>query len=144
MKGECLVTVKGFFAALIIVLLWVSSATAVQLSERRIPDMELNTFRSAAPFWTCATLTLMSKKIPFVLNNIFCFQRNEKSQLKKFAGLSNGLFLFHNLWNYLNSGAPNYQEGFPFLGDQHIFWVFLGKYSVIFCFDVRLGNPSVA
>ena len=64
--GERFNALKGIIAAVIIVLLWASSATAVQLLERRIPDMELNTFRSATPFLACGALTLMSKEWPLV------------------------------------------------------------------------------
>ena len=65
-KGQRLDTVKGIIAAVVIVILFASSATAVQLLERRIPDMELNTFRSAAPFVMSAILTLIPRELPLI------------------------------------------------------------------------------
>ena len=65
-KGVLFDTLKGIIAAFGIVLLWATSATAVQLVERRIPDMELNTFRCATPFLACGTLTLISREWPLV------------------------------------------------------------------------------
>ena len=62
--GQRLDTVKGIMEAVVIVILFASSTTAVQLLERRIPLMELNTFRSAAPFVMSAILTLISKEWP--------------------------------------------------------------------------------
>ena len=64
--GQRVDTVKGIVAAFVIVILFACSATAVQLLERRIPDMELNTFRSAGPFLTCAILTVVSKQCPLI------------------------------------------------------------------------------
>ena len=65
-RGQRLDTLKGIVAAVVIVILFASSTTAVQLLERRIPDMELNTFRSAAPFMMSTILTLISKEWPLV------------------------------------------------------------------------------
>ena len=59
-------TVKGIIAAFVIVIIFACSATAVQLLERRIPDMELNTFRSAGPFLSGAILTVISKQCPLI------------------------------------------------------------------------------
>ena len=59
-------TVKGMLAAVVIVILFACSATAVQLLERRIPDMELNTFRSAGPFLACTILTVIAKQCPLI------------------------------------------------------------------------------
>ena len=64
-KGR-LDAVKGVIPAVIIVILFATSATAVQLLERRIPDLELNTFRSAGPFLTCAIFTVISRNWPLV------------------------------------------------------------------------------
>ena len=65
-KGQRLDTVKGIIAAVVIVILFAPSATGAHLLERRIPDMELNTFRSSAPFVMSAILTLISRELPLI------------------------------------------------------------------------------
>ena len=65
-RGVSFDTIKGIIAAFVMVLLWATSAAAVQLLERRIPDVELNMFRCATPFLACATLILISKEWPLV------------------------------------------------------------------------------
>ena len=44
-----LTSVKGLVAAFTVVILHATSATCVQLLERRIPDLELNAFRCGIP-----------------------------------------------------------------------------------------------
>ena len=48
-QKPCLETVKGVIAAFSVVILYTTSATCVQLLERRILDFELNAFRSGIP-----------------------------------------------------------------------------------------------
>ena len=48
-RKRCLQSLKGVIATFAQVLLFTASATSVQLLERRIPDLELNTFRNAVP-----------------------------------------------------------------------------------------------
>ena len=66
LRGVSFDTLKGIIAAFVMVLLWATSAAAVQLLERRIPDVELNTFRCATPFLACATLNLISREWPLI------------------------------------------------------------------------------
>ena len=57
---------KGVTAIFIVVLLITISATSVQLLERRIPDLELNTFRSGIPLVCYIIALAILKKWPRV------------------------------------------------------------------------------
>ena len=59
-------TIKGIAAAFGIVILFASSATAVQLLERRIPDMELNSCRCAAALIGSGITFLISRDYPLI------------------------------------------------------------------------------
>ena len=56
----------GVIAVFSAMLLFSSSATCVQLLERRIPDLELNTFRSGIPLLFYATGLLIMRRWPVI------------------------------------------------------------------------------
>ena len=65
-RKRCLQSFKGVIATFAQVLLFTASATSVQLLERRIPDLELNTFRNTVPAVLYALGILFTRKWPAV------------------------------------------------------------------------------
>ena len=65
-KRSCLKKALGIIAVFSMVILFSTSATCVQLLERRIPDLELNTFRLGIPllFYTIGLIIL--RKWPMI------------------------------------------------------------------------------
>ena len=61
-RKRCLQSFRGVTATFAQVLLFTASATSVQLLERRIPDLELNTFRNAVPAVLYAMGILFTRK----------------------------------------------------------------------------------
>ena len=59
-------SVKGIIAVFSIVILYTASATCVQLLERRIPDLELNTFRSGIPLIFCSIGLIVMRRWPLI------------------------------------------------------------------------------
>ena len=59
-------SLKGVLVTFAQVLLFVASATSVQLLERRIPDLELNTFRNAVPTLLYALGILFTGNWPII------------------------------------------------------------------------------
>ena len=64
-KG-CIHRFKGVVAAFGAVMFYVSSGTCVQLLNRRIPDFELNTIRSAVSLLAYSSYLLITGKWPVV------------------------------------------------------------------------------
>ena len=65
-RNEFLKSFKGVVVTFAQVLLFVASATSVQLLERRIPDLELNTFRNAVPAPLYTLGILFTQKWPAI------------------------------------------------------------------------------
>ena len=61
-RGSIVDTLKGIIAAFTTVILHAIGATWVQLLQRRIPDLELNMFRSVAPFLMYSVYFLICRK----------------------------------------------------------------------------------
>ena len=59
-------TIKGIASTLGCAICFSVSATSVQLLERRIPDLELNTFRNAIPLVLYAVVFLLMQKWPVI------------------------------------------------------------------------------
>ena len=59
-------SVKGIIAVLSAVILYTASATCVQLLERRIPDLELNTFRCGIPLIFYSIGLIMVERWPII------------------------------------------------------------------------------
>ena len=59
-------SVKGIIAVLSVVILYTASATCVQLLERRIPDFELNMFRSGIPLIFYVIGLMMMQRWPMI------------------------------------------------------------------------------
>ena len=59
-------SLKGVLVTFAQVLLFVASATSVQLLERRIPDLELNTFRNAVPTILYTLGIIFTRKWPAI------------------------------------------------------------------------------
>ena len=68
-KG-CIHRFKGVIAGFGAVLFYVSSGTCVQLLNRRIPDFELNTIRSAVSLLAYSSYLLITRKWPVVPRNM--------------------------------------------------------------------------
>ena len=64
-------TATGVIAVFSAVILFCISATSVQLLERRIPDLELNTFRSGIPLIFYSTILLVIKRWPIIERSQF-------------------------------------------------------------------------
>ena len=80
---------KGVIATFAQVLLFVASATSVQLLERRIPDLELNTFRNAVPAVLYTLGILYTRKWPVIQRDKIVI-----TFLYTFVTFMNGLFFF--------------------------------------------------
>ena len=65
-RKKLLVTFKGIIAVFLAVVLFTTSATCVQLLERRIPDMELNTFRLGVPLLFYAAGLVILRRWPVI------------------------------------------------------------------------------
>ena len=59
-------TIKGISCALGVAICFSFSATCVQLLERRIPDLELNTFRNAIPLVLYVIVFLLMRRWPVI------------------------------------------------------------------------------
>ena len=57
-------TLKGIIGTFVSVIMAAMSVTTVQLLERRIPDLELNTYRFAVPLVACSASLLVKKVNP--------------------------------------------------------------------------------
>ena len=66
-------TLKGISGTFVSVIMAVTSASTVQLLERRIPDLELNTYRFALPLVVCSAALLVKRLNP-------CMERIEMTQ----------------------------------------------------------------
>ena len=88
-RTSCIQSLKGVIAAFAEVLLFVASATSVQLLERRIPDLELNTFRNAVPALLYTLGILFTGKWPVI-------QRDKVAVTFLYTVITfiNGLFFF--------------------------------------------------
>ena len=64
--GNRIDKIKGLLAKLLEVLLYVVSATCVQLLKRKIPDFELNTFRFGITFLMFLLKMVISRELPVV------------------------------------------------------------------------------
>ena len=64
-KG-CIHRFKGVVAGFGAVMFYMSSGTCVQLLNRRIPDFELNTIRSAVSLLAYSSYFLVTRKLPAV------------------------------------------------------------------------------
>ena len=80
---------KGVIATFAQVLLFTASATSVQLLERRIPDLELNTFRNAVPALLYALGILFTRKWPVIQRDKIMI-----TFLYTVVTFMNGLFFF--------------------------------------------------
>ena len=65
-RGSIVDTLKGIIAAFTTVILHAVGATCVQLLQRRIPDLELNMFRSVAPFLMYSLYFLIKCNWPII------------------------------------------------------------------------------
>ena len=65
-RGSIVDTLKGIIAAFTTVILHAVGATCVQLLQRRIPDLELNMFRSVAPFLMYSLYFLIKYQWPII------------------------------------------------------------------------------
>ena len=65
-RGSIVDTLKGIIAAFTTVILHAIGATCVQLLQRRIPDLELNMFRSVAPFLMYSLYFLIKCNWPII------------------------------------------------------------------------------
>ena len=88
-RKQRLQSFKGVIATFAQVLLFTASATSVQLLERGIPDLELNTFRNAFPAVLYALGIFFTKKCPVI-------QRDKVmiTLLYTVVTFMNGLFFF--------------------------------------------------
>ena len=88
-RKQRLQSFKGVIATFAQVLLFVASATSVQLLQRRIPDLELNTFRNAVPALLYALGTLFTRKWPVIQTDKIMI-----TFLYTVVTFMNGLFFF--------------------------------------------------
>ena len=65
-RGSIVDTLKGIIAAFTTVIMHAIGATCVQLLQRRIPDLELNMFRSVAPFLMYSLYFLIKCNWPII------------------------------------------------------------------------------
>ena len=65
-KRSYLKTATGIIAVFTAVILFSVSDTCVQLVERRIPDLEMNTFRSGIPLMFCTSVMLILQRWPII------------------------------------------------------------------------------
>ena len=88
-QKSCVQSLKGVIATFAQVLLFVVSATSVQLLERRIPDLELNTFRNAFPTVLYSLGVLFTGNLPVI-------QRDKMAVTFVYTVVTftNGLFFF--------------------------------------------------
>ena len=88
-QERCLQSLKGVIATFAQVLLFTASATSVQLLERRIPDLELNTFRNAVPAVLYGLGILFTRKRPYIQRDKIMI-----TFLYTVVTFMNGLFFF--------------------------------------------------
>ena len=65
-NGNYMQTIKGIVSVFTAVILLTASAISVQLLERRIPDLELNAFRSSTPLLCYSIGILITRKWPVI------------------------------------------------------------------------------
>ena len=65
-RNHYLGKLKGISAAVGLVIMYVLSGTAVQLLERRIPDLELNSFRMGGPLVAACLYILITRDWPVI------------------------------------------------------------------------------
>ena len=119
-KAGYISSLKGFSAAFFAVLMIVTSTTSVQLLQRRIPDFELNTIRTAIALLSYSVVMLYRKEsllVPrseILVTFCFCFLSFVNSigfyiavtfvpvsyveAIRITSGIASGLFLFAVFW----------------------------------------------